>query len=100
SAWTDLNRPAARPDACDPAACASMTTTDLPARAACSAVLSPSAPAPITTRSALITGLCTAKDSKPSSGPVREHVAVRALGRACPHRERQRRAAVLARDRA
>ena len=54
SACTDLNSPAARPDACEPAVSRSTTTTDRPSSAHCSAVLSPSAPAPITTMSAFI----------------------------------------------
>src|ERR1700683_313604 len=52
SAWTDLNRPAARPEACDPAVWRSATATDRPATAQCRAVLRPSAPAPMTTTSA------------------------------------------------
>src|SRR5580658_2150406 len=51
SAWTDLNRPAARPEACDPAVWRSATVTDRPAIAQCRAVLRPSAPAPMTTTS-------------------------------------------------
>ena len=58
SAWTDLNRPAARPEACDPAVWRSTTTTDRPASAQCRAVLRPSAPAPMTTTSASIRPLC------------------------------------------
>src|SRR6266851_1613065 len=58
SVCTDLNRPAARPDACDPAVSRSTTTTDRPAIAQCSAVLRPSAPAPITTTSAFMTSVC------------------------------------------
>src|ERR1700758_4519500 len=58
SAWTDLNNPAARPDACDPAVCRSTTTVRRPSNAACSAVLRPSAPAPMTTRSASMTPVC------------------------------------------
>ena len=58
SAWTDLNRPAARPEACDPAVWRSTTTTDRPASAQCRAVLRPSAPAPMTTTSASTRPLC------------------------------------------
>ena len=58
SAWTDLNRPAARPEACDPAVWRSTTATDRPASAQCKAVLRPSAPAPITTTSASTRPLC------------------------------------------
>ena len=65
SAWTDLNSPAARPDACDPAVCRSATTTDRPASAQCRAVLRPSAPAPITTTSASTSPVCPSRRGRP-----------------------------------
>src|SRR5690348_16949259 len=64
SAWTDLNRPAARPEACDPAVSRSSTVTDRPASAQCKAVLRPSAPAPITTTSASTTPLLPADNQE------------------------------------
>src|SRR5690348_5580829 len=64
SAWTDLNRPAARPEACDPAVSRSSTVTDRPASAQCNAVLRPSAPAPITTTSASTTPLLPADNQE------------------------------------
>jgi len=59
SACTDLNRPAARPEACEPGVRRSRTTTDRPCSAQCRAVLSPRAPAPTTATSAFMTSAPT-----------------------------------------